>query len=228
METCWIELKMRGFFTRCKVAVSLQGNPYGSGGVYSVSNWDLNSRRLADRIVKKFTADQRTQILVSWKSKETMAFNLAWHIHKLCGGEVNPWRNEWRINEVMINLVQPPGIRGHKSVTKIHSKMIHVFHSLSNTHLLSTCYVLGAMLWPQIHPWNKWIQLYLVVFNPVKEANWVSKCPLCSHICFPCTPKFVVQFPDLIWAFSFHFSFQSCLWRVGEEKNPYRQNQNLF
>lgn len=48
-----------------------------------------------------------------------------------------------------------------------------------------------------IHEINGY-KLYLVVFNPVKEANWVSKCLLCSHICFPCTPKFVVQFPDLI------------------------------
>lgn len=68
METCWIELKMRGLSTQCIMAVSLQGNPYNSKGGHSLSNWG-HKRCLAD-IILKFTEDQRTQILVSLRNEK--------------------------------------------------------------------------------------------------------------------------------------------------------------
>lgn len=53
----------------------------------------------------------------------------------------------------------------------------------------------------RIHPRNKWTQMVPCSFNLIKKANWISKCPLCSHICFRRTLRF--YHPVSRWRFEF-------------------------
>ena len=90
---------------------------------------------------------------------------------------------KWR--GVYFNLTR---FEGCKLTTKINSKVIHAPHSLSITCLLSTCQAPGYGL-RYICEMNRH-KLHLPVFNPIKEAHWLSKCSLCSQVCLPSTLRF--------------------------------------